>query len=115
MKYYSEEKMKDLRQALEKEVLNWENVTPKKMFGCPCYKVKQNLFTFLITDAVVITQLNPEDKTELTKQNQTTYFKAANRQMKNWTQIPLSNLKDLKAILPYIRKSYEMTKTKEKI
>ena len=56
MQYYNEEKMKNLRLKLEKEILSWPNVTTKKMYGCPCYKYKEKLFAFLVTDGVVLTK-----------------------------------------------------------
>jgi hypothetical protein len=51
MKYYSEEETKEIRIALETEVLRWSKVTTRKMFGCPCYKVSDKLFVFLATKA----------------------------------------------------------------
>ena len=47
MRYYDEEKMRNLRQNIEKEILSWPKVTTKKMFGCPCYKFNKKLFAFL--------------------------------------------------------------------
>lgn len=64
MKYYSEEETKELRQALEEQVLNWTGVTKKKMFGCPCYKANEKLFAFLVTNGIVITKLQPSDREE---------------------------------------------------
>ena len=58
MKYYDEEKMHDIRLKIDKEVLSWSNVTTKKMFGCPCYKYKDKLFAFLVTEGVVLTKLS---------------------------------------------------------
>ena len=55
IKYYSEEETKELRLAIEKEVLNWAHVSTKKMFGCPCYQAKGKLFVFLVTNGIVIT------------------------------------------------------------
>ena len=103
--------MKEIRQSLEQELMNWQNIATKKMFGCPCYKVNEKLFVFLITNAVVITDLNQEDKTKLSKQYPTTFFRANNREMKNWIQIPINNKEDLKPLLPYIRKAYELVKS----
>jgi hypothetical protein len=36
LKWYVEEETKELREAFEREILNWANVTSKNMFGCPC-------------------------------------------------------------------------------
>ncbi len=52
MQYYSEEETKEIRLAFESEVLNWGRVSFKKMFGCPCYKVNEKLFEFLVTKGI---------------------------------------------------------------
>jgi hypothetical protein len=57
MKYYSEEETKEIRLALEGEILRWSQVSVKKMFGCPCYKVKNKMFVFLVTKGIVFTHL----------------------------------------------------------
>ena len=59
MKYYNEEKMKNFRLIIEKEILSWPNVTAKKMYGCPCYKYKEKLFAFIVTDGIVLTKVIP--------------------------------------------------------
>jgi len=46
MQYYNEEKMHNLRLLIEEEHLNCANVTTKKMYGCPCYKNKENYRIF---------------------------------------------------------------------
>lgn len=47
MKYYDEEKMKNLRLKFDEKLLIWPDVTTKKMYGFPCYKNKNKLFAFL--------------------------------------------------------------------
>lgn len=75
MKYYSEAETKDLRFALEKEILSWPQVSTKKMFGCPCYKVRGSLFAFLVTKGIVITHLEQIDREELSGKYKTSFFK----------------------------------------
>jgi len=65
MKYYDENKSGDLRRALEKEIMDWPNVSTKKMFGCPSYIVNGKLFALLVTNGVVITKLNEQEKNDL--------------------------------------------------
>jgi hypothetical protein len=55
MKYYDEDVSGNLRLRLENEVMDWPHVSTKKMFGCPCYMVKKNIFVFLVTNGIVIT------------------------------------------------------------
>ncbi|MDG6219473.1 MAG: hypothetical protein QCI00_08545, partial [Candidatus Thermoplasmatota archaeon] len=70
MKYYDEGKMQHLRVRLEEEILRWPDVKTKKMYGCPCYKHKEKLFAFLVTDGVVLTKASERDKLELSKEFQ---------------------------------------------
>ena len=111
MHYYNEEKMKNLRVRLEKEILSWPDVTTKKMYGCPCYKYHDKLFAFLVTDGVVLTKASEQDKIRLAEEFMIKSFQAANRTMKGWPQIPVDETSDLTKILPYIKNSYIHSKT----
>ncbi len=95
MKYYSEEHTKDVRLALEEQVLSWPQVTTKKMFGCPCYQVKGKLFAFLVTNGVVVTQLEKSDRETLSDQHKTTFFKAGKKTVLNWIKIPINDKRGL--------------------
>jgi hypothetical protein len=110
MQYYNEEKMKSLRLKIEKEILSWSNVTTKKMYGCPCYKHKDKLFAFLVTDGVVLTKASEEDKMKLSKEFTIKPFQAATRTIKGWPQIPVDDTLDLERIIPFIKNSYNNSK-----
>ena len=110
MQYYNEEIMKNFRMKIEKEILDWPNVTTKKMYGCPCYKYKDKLFAFLVTDGVVLTKASEEDKNKLSKEFKIKPFQAATRIMKGWPQIPVNKTTDLKKIMPFIKNSYNQSK-----
>jgi predicted DNA-binding protein (MmcQ/YjbR family) len=111
MQYYNEEKMKNLRLKIEKEVLSWPNVTTKKMYGCPCYKYKEKLFAFLVTDGVVLTKTREKDKMTLSQEFTIKPFQAATRTMKGWPQIPIDEKSDLEKIIAFIKISYNQSKT----
>jgi hypothetical protein len=111
MKYYDEEKMHDLRLQIEKEILTWPNVTTKKMFGCPCYKYKDKLFAFLVTEGIVLTKLNEKDKRIISEEFMIKPFQALKRKMKNWPQIPLNKKSDIKKIISIIKKCYYESKS----
>jgi len=113
MQYYNEEKMQRLRLKIEKTVLSWPNVTTKKMYGCPCYKYKDKLFAFLVTDGVVPTKVSEQKKLTLSKEFLIQPFKAATRTMKNWPQIPVNETSDLEKIIPFIKNSYNQSKTEK--
>jgi hypothetical protein len=110
MQYYNEEKMKNFRLRMEKEILNWPNVTTKKMYGCPCYKYKDKLFAFLVTDGVVLTKSSEQDKIKLSKEFTIKPFQASTRTMKGWPQIPADETSDLDKIILFIKNSYNQSK-----
>ena len=111
MQYYNEEKMQNIRLKIEKEILGWPNVTTKKMYGCPCYKYKEKLFAFMVTDGVVLTKASKRYKNLLSKEFKIKPFKAATRTMKGWPQIPVDETSDLKKIIHFIKNSYDQSKT----
>jgi len=111
MQYYNEEKMQNLRLKIEKKVLSWPNVITKKMYGCPCYKYKEKLFAFMVTDGVVLTKASEQDKIKLSKEFSIKPFRAATRTIKGWPQIPLDETSDLTKIIPFIKNSYKQSKT----
>jgi hypothetical protein len=110
MKYYDEEKMKIFRIGLEQEIMTWPNVTTKKMYGCPCYKYKEKLFAFLVTNGVVLTKVSEHDKENLAREFSIKPFQAATRTMKGWPQIPVDETSNLAKIIPFIKNSYKQAK-----
>ncbi|MGZ7213181.1 MAG: hypothetical protein ACXVIC_03300 [Halobacteriota archaeon] len=107
MRYYDEQKMHDLRLEIEKKILTWPNVTTRKMYGCPCYKNKESLFAFLVTDGVVLTKASELDKKTPSKEFDATLFQAGKRTMKNWPQIRLDETTDLERMIPFTKNSYK--------
>ncbi len=107
MKYYSEEDTKDLRLSFEAHVLSWPKVGTKKMFGCPCYKANGRLFAFLVTNGIVITQLEQTDSEALSRRYKTTFFQAGKKLVKGWLKLQIKDLKELDKIMPFIKRSYE--------
>ena len=109
MKWYIEEETKELRQALEKEILKWPQVDYKKMFGCPCYLANGKMFAGLVTKGLIITKLNETEKEELQKIKPIKPFIAGEKIIKSWVHIDLDH-NELKKIMPYVKKSYERAK-----
>jgi len=107
MKYYSEEDMKDLRLGFDEKVLQWQQVSTKKMFGCPCYKANGKLFAFLVTNGIVITKLAQADRETISSQRQPTAFQAGKKIVQKWVRIPVKNKRDMGQIMLFVRKSYE--------
>ena len=106
VKWYDDEKTKELRESFEKEILGWFAVTYKKMFGCPCYLAKGKMFAGLVTNGIVITKLNSLEREDLNKKYETQPFMAGERTIKNWFQVNLDP-KAIKGIIPYVKKSYD--------
>ena len=106
MKYYSEEKMKELRMALEDNVLSWPHVAATKMFGCPCYRAKGTIFAFLFMDSIVITRLSEKERESISRQRRTMPFEAANRKIPHWLRIPMEGPRELGKVMPFVKKSY---------
>ena len=115
MKYYSEEETKEIRLAFEEQVLSWQGVTKKKMFGCPCYKADERLFTFLVTKGVVITKLGENDRQAISRLYQTAPFQAGQKTVQNWIKISVECKSELEKIIPFVKKSYDnaVQETKE--
>jgi predicted DNA-binding protein (MmcQ/YjbR family) len=111
MQYYNEKKMHNLRLLIEKEVLNWPNVTTKKMYGCPCYKNKEKLFAFLVTDGVVLTKMSEQDKIRLSKEFTIKPFQAGKRKMNKWPQVSVDETTDVEKIIPFMKNSYDQSQT----
>jgi predicted DNA-binding protein (MmcQ/YjbR family) len=111
MQYYNEEKMRNFRLRIEEEILSWPNVTTKKMYGCPCYKNKEKLFAFLVTDGVVLTKASEQDKIKLSKEFEIRPFQAGKRTMNKWPQINVDETTELEKIIPYVKNSYDQSQT----
>lgn len=106
MKYYSEEKMGNLRLSFEEKILALPRVRTKKMFGCPCYQANGNLFAFLITNGVVITQLEEKDCGKFSREGNGRFFRAGKKTIRNWLRFSVENTGDVKRIMRLVRKSY---------
>ena len=107
MKYYSEEHTGKVRVGFEEKVRRWPQISTKKMFGCPCYHVNGKLFAFLVTNGIVITQLDEPDREASSRQHQTTGFQAGKKTVQHWVRLSVENRRDLERIMPFVRKSYE--------
>ena len=106
-KYYSESEMRAVRGAFEREVLGWPGVSQRKMLGCPCYWSRGKMFAFLTNGGVVLTQLSEAERSALGRKFATSPFGSGARVVERWPRIPVAGARDLKQVLPFVRKSYE--------
>ena len=65
MKYYDEEKMRDIQKAFDAEVLKWKQVTSKPTMGCQCYFRERKFICFLVTNGIVLMKLSDKNQDEL--------------------------------------------------
>jgi len=106
MKYYDEKKMSDIQKAFDAEVLKWKHVTSKPMMGCQCYSRGRKFICFLVTNGIVLMKLSAKDQDELKTRLGGKPFEMAGQTGRLWTT-PLKTPKDLKEIMPFVRKRYE--------
>ena len=105
LKWYIEEDTKELREAFEKEILQWPRVDYKKIFGCPCYLANGKMFAGLVTKGLIITKLNDSEKDELRKLKEVKPFVAGEKIIRSWVHIELEP-NELIDIIPFVKKSY---------
>ena len=108
MKYFDTEKMGEIRDELEKTILQWPGITRRKMMGCLCYLHGKNMLAFLVTDGIVISKLSEQEQEELSKLSKRISFKMGSKTISKsvWE---LKTQDDLRTILPFLKKSYQAT------
>ncbi len=106
MKYYDEEKMVEVRNIFDREVLKWKGVTSKPMMGCLCYFYNRKFIGFLVTDGIVLMKLQEKDQAILKEKFGGKPFEMAGQTGKLWVT-PLKEAKDVRSVMPFVRKRYE--------
>jgi len=77
------------------------------MLGCPSYQAAGCLFAFLVDGGVVITHLRQADRERLSEYCAIEPFEAGERTIERWGRVTVESERDLRYVLPYVRKSYE--------
>jgi hypothetical protein len=108
MKYFDTEKMGQIRDELEKEILRWPGVSSREMMGCLCYLHDRNMIAFLVTDGIVISKLSEQEQKDLSKLSNQMSFKMGGKTIRKpvWQ---LRTRENLQTILPFLKKSYQTT------
>ena len=107
MKYYDETESAEMRAIFEKEVLGWSRVSKRTMFGCPSYLADGKLFSFLVTNGIVITQIRLRDREEINKVFETEPFTVGEREITRWLRVTVENPEKVKRLMRLVRKSYQ--------
>jgi TfoX/Sxy family transcriptional regulator of competence genes len=108
MKIYHAERMDPIKEAFEADVLLFPEVNPRKMMGCPCYMAGNKMFATIVDDAIVITKLEEGDRDVLMADHGAVPFTHGTKIMSKWMRIPIEREEDLRQILPFVKRSYEM-------
>jgi hypothetical protein len=106
MKYSDEQKMGEIRDELEKEILEWPGVSSREMMVCLCYLYGKNMLAFLVTEGIVISKLSEQEEKDLSKLSKKASSKMGGKTMRK----PVWELKtrdNPRTILPFIKKSYQ--------
>jgi len=108
MKYFDTEKMGHIRKELEKEILEWPEVSTREMMGCLCYLHDKNMIAFLVTDGILISKLSEQEEKDLSKLSKKVSFKMGGKTIRKpvWQ---LKTRENLRTILPFLKKSYQAT------
>jgi hypothetical protein len=104
MQYYNEEKMHNLRLLIEKEVLNWPNVTTKKSMVVRVTKIRKNYSHFWLRTAWFL-------QIRLSKEFTIKPFQAGKRKMNKWPQVSVDETTDVEKIIPFMKNSYDQSQT----
>src|SRR5438128_11394788 len=76
------------------------------MMGCLCYLRKRKFVFFLVNDGIVIMKLSDKDQTVLKDKFGGKPFEMAGQTGRLWVT-PLKSTKDLKLVMPFVRKRYQ--------
>ncbi len=106
MKYYDEEKMVEIRNTFDRQILGWKGVTCRPMMGCLCYFYNRKFIGFLVTNGIVLMKLLEEDQAALKEKFGGKPFEMAGQTGKLWVT-PLKEAKDVRSVMPFVRKRYE--------
>ncbi len=109
MKGQSEQDIEKIKLEFENHLLDWPDITSKKMFGHNCYQTNRKLIAFIETKGIVITKLSQTERESIPKKYNTAHYQSGNRNTKHCIRFPVKNLEDINNIIPYVRKSYEST------
>jgi TfoX/Sxy family transcriptional regulator of competence genes len=106
MPYYNESESQQLREQFEDIVLQWPDVTKKKMFGSPTYSARGRIFAMLVNGGIILSQLDDEKKEALLSGPDAEYFVAHGRVIKKWVLIRIQNSADIEQFISFIEASY---------
>ncbi len=111
MKYYDEDKIAETREMFDAEVLAWKGVTSKPMMGCLCYFYNRKFIGFLVTNGIVMMKLSEKVQREVKEKFGGKPFEMAGQTGRLWVT-PLNGPKDVRSVMPFVRKRYKDVSSK---
>jgi hypothetical protein len=106
--------MAEIRKMFDVEVLTWRGVTSKPMMGCLCYFYNRKFIGFLVTDGVVLMKLSENDQKQIKEKFGRKPFEMAGQTGRLWVT-PLNGPKDVRSVMPFVRKRYKDVSSSSKI
>ncbi len=98
--------MKETQKAFDAEVLTWKGVSSRPMMGCLCYFYNRKFIGFLVTNGIVVMKLSEKDQTAIKEKFGGKPFEMAGQTGRLWVT-PLMGPKDVRSVIPFVRKRYE--------
>ncbi|MBI5695146.1 MAG: hypothetical protein HZC51_05300 [Nitrospirae bacterium] len=95
------------RDAFDSEVLGWPDVTTRKMFGCPCYLARGKMFSFFVTDGLVLTNLSADAWNDLAEVAAMAPFEYGGKVITGWAHVDISGMPGPGPLMESVRASYE--------
>ena len=99
-----------LREAFEREVLSWPDVSVQTTFGCPSYRVDDARFAVLSDQGVSLTCLPDDERRSLAATHRLRPFVSDGRAVSSWTTVSVTP-ETVDSVLPAVRQGYEAAKS----
>ena len=96
-----------VQESFENEILAWPGVTRKWMFGCDCYMARGKMFGFWLEGGPVLIGLGKKGLDDVYEKFGAGPLVSGERVMKKWAFVPVRDRRRLKAVMPYVKESYE--------
>ena len=96
----------ELKGQLDAQLMPWEGVSTRVMFGCMGYFVGQRLFAFTL-DRSVVAKIAEEAKPEAALAGARPFRHGPNGRFGDWMEFPLDYPPDTARLLPWAKLSYD--------
>ena len=95
---------------IQKVLLGWENIDPRKMFGGTCYLMNGNMVCGVHKQALIV-RVGPERYEEALDRPYTRPFDITGRPMTGWVMVSPEGCKDEASLAKWIRQGADFAAT----